>query len=124
MNSTMLFAPAALVVAGFFANPSHAHERVTATVGLPPLVVDVGDVHVAVGQPLPPPPPPVVVVEEPQPEVVVVRETTYYPQPRQVVYVQPRERQRVVYVDDDCDHHHPRGNAYGYWKNHAKHHRR
>jgi hypothetical protein len=115
MKATTLFAPAALAVgmfAMFYSPDAAAHEPVSVAVGLPPVVVDAGGVHVAVGVPAPPPPQQVVVVRE-RPryeEVVVVREREYYP-----------VRETVVYVEDDpcAGHHHPKGKAHGYWKKHG-----
>jgi len=114
-----LLAATAVVVAGFAASPSHAHGVVTATVGLPPVTVGVGGVVVTVGEPAPPPPPPRrVVVVQPAPVERVVYVEPAYPPPPSVVYVHPREEQ-VVYVEDDCKHHHPNGKAWGYWKKHG-----
>jgi hypothetical protein len=112
MKPSTLFAPAALVVAGFFATPSQAHAPAAqVAVGVPPIVVDTGVVHVSIGRP--PPPPPVIVTTTPR-ETVVVR--------REVIYTEPVVRERVVYIDDDCDDRgHPgRGHAYGKYKNKHK----
>lgn len=117
MKPTTLFAPVALVAAGFLATPSLAHDRaeVQATVALPPIVLSSGGVVVSIGTP--PPPPPVIVTAPPPPEqVVIVR-------PRREVIYTPVERDtRVVYVeDDDChDHHRGRGHAWGKHK-HGQH---
>lgn len=114
--------PAALL-AGLASTPSLAHGGVdggaTVAVGIPPVTVDVGDVHVVVGAPPPPPPP--VVVYEPRP-VVVVHEV-----PRSTVVVYPRPRpapapvvREVIVVEDAdrCDH---PGKHKGHHKGQHKH---
>ncbi len=102
MNNAILLAPAVLVVAGLAAAPSQAHEPVvTATVGIPPLTVEVGGVVVTLGRT----PPPVVVERRAPRQVVVVEEA-------------PRPRDRVVYVEHGKKKHchTPRGHGYGAWK--------
>lgn len=116
MKRTHWIAPAALL-AGLASTPSLAHSGATVAVGLPPVAVDVGDVHVVIGAP---PPPPVVVVAEPAPppRVVYLREA-----PRSTVVLYPRrrveqavsEREVVVVEEGGCDH--P-----GKHKGHSKHH--
>jgi hypothetical protein len=102
----MLLAPAALA-AGLFALPAEAHGGVVVGVGVPPVVIDTGAVEITIGAPPPPPPQrQVVVVHEPAPppRVVYVEPA---PPPRSTVVVYPRERERVVYVDNHagrCDH--------------------
>ncbi|MCC7112218.1 MAG: hypothetical protein IT382_23190 [Deltaproteobacteria bacterium] len=114
------FAPAALL-AGLASTPAlahgDAHGGATVAVGIPPVIVDVGDVHVVVGAP---PPPPVVVQQAPPP-VVVVREVV-----RSTVVVYPRHRpapapmvREVIVVEDEhrCDH---PGQHKGHHKGHHK----
>ncbi len=128
MKRTHWIAPAALL-AGLASTPSLAHSGVSVAVGLPPVAVDVGDVHVVIGAP---PPPPVVVVAEPAPppRVVYVVEPAPPPRvvylreaPRSTVVVYPRrrveqavsEREDLVVEEGGCDH--P-----GKHKGHSKHH--
>lgn len=122
------FAPAALL-AGLASTPALAHGSADGgaivAVGIPAVIVDVGEVHVVVGAPPPPvvvqhaPPPPVVVVRE-APRVVEVREV-----PRSTVVVYPRHRapppavREVIVVEDRCGCGHP-GQHRGHHKHHGK----
>lgn len=129
MKATMLVLPS-LVLTALCSAPALAHGDAMVAVGLPPVAVDVGGVHVVIGPSMPPPP--VVVVQEPPPPVVVVHQ----PPPQRVIYVRqapvssvmvyPRQRypvaaahDTVILVDDDCDH---RGEHRGHHKHHGKHH--
>ena len=121
MKRTHWIAPAALF-AGLASAPSLAHGGATVAVGLPPVAVDVGAVHVVIGAP---PPPPVVVVVEPAPPPRVVAASPAYLRevPRSTVVVYPRHRYRqvveqrevIVVEERGCDH--P-----GKHKGHHKHH--
>lgn len=129
MTHARWIAPAALL-AGLASAPSLAHGGAVVpggmiAVGIPPVSVDVGDVHVVVGAP---PPPPVVIVQEPPPpQVVVVREVVREA-PRSTVVVYPRHRPEPVFVQreivvveagDRCDH---PGKHKGHHKHEGKHH--
>lgn len=109
MKTTMLFAPA--VLAAGFAAPTLAHPAAEVTVGLPPLVLEVGGVTVVLG-PQPAAPvyyePAPVYYEPPPPSVVVIhRRAPVYE--REVAYERP-----IVYDRDDDERYERRGcNAHG-----------
>lgn len=130
MKPTTIALPA-LVLTALTSAPTLAHGDATVAVGLPPVAVDVGGVHVVIGPSMPPPPvvvvhepppPPVVVVREPPPRVVYVREV-----PVSSVAVYPRHRVRevvaaretVIVVDNGCDH---PGRHEGHHQHHGQHH--